>query len=344
MPCGKTSVSSMKALLVTGLNAYSVTSLPVPEPRCGEALVDVAVAGLCRTDLKLIEHGHRDLVLPRVPAEEVAGTVCAVGSPADRHWVGRRVYVYPGSSCGQCHACRQGAGNLCASMQIMGFHRDGGFAEYVATPVASLIEIPAALAFESAVFAEPLSCVLNALELGGVHADDCMAVFGAGPAGTLTARAARHLGADVAVVEPDPQRRLRAGGIGQLPASMAADVAMVAVGAAGAYEQALAHLAPRGRLVVFSGLLPGAMPAVDLNRLHYLEQTLVGAYGCSFRHGAQALDWIARGHVRVDDLVSQAVTLDDMEQALERVRTRQGMKILVYPNQQKKESSCRNSR
>ena len=134
--------------MVRQLGAFELTAVPVPAPGPGEVLVRVAVAGLCRTDLKLIESGHRDLVLPRIPAEEVVGTVCRLGAGTDGAWLGRRVYLYPGTSCGLCPPCAAGAGNLCLTMRIMGFHRDGGFAQYVAAPAASLLELPRSLPFE----------------------------------------------------------------------------------------------------------------------------------------------------------------------------------------------------
>ena len=89
----------------------------------------------------------------------------------------------------------------------MGFHRDGGFAEYVAAPLQSLIRVPDGLGDAEAVFAEPLSCCLNALELGRVGEGDVLGVWGAGPAGTLLSRAGALRGAEVVVVEPDERRR-----------------------------------------------------------------------------------------------------------------------------------------
>jgi L-iditol 2-dehydrogenase len=69
----------MNAILVRHIGAFEYIQLPDPVPAPGEALVRVTVAGLCRTDLKLIETGHRDLILPRIPAEEVVGEVMALG-------------------------------------------------------------------------------------------------------------------------------------------------------------------------------------------------------------------------------------------------------------------------
>ena len=322
-------MSTDHAILVTGLDVWQTITRPVPQPGPDQALVRVALTGLCRTDLKLIRAGHRDLIVPRVPGEEVVGTIerCKGNGPA----AGTRVWVYPGEWCGVCPACRAGAENLCRDMRIMGFHRDGGFARFVVVPIASLVPIPSGLADEAAVLAEPLSCCLNALDLARLSAGERLTVWGAGTAGTLIARAARARGAEVSVVEIDPQRRVRANGL-DAPPTTPADVAVVAVGDPVAYQAALDHLAPRGRLVVFSGLAPAqALRPLDLNRLHYLEQTLVGAYGCGPRHGPQALELIASGAVQVADLVTHRLPLWKLAAGLDLVATRAGLKVLLDP-------------
>ena len=355
----------MQAVLIHEVGGFELVDVPVPEPGPGEALIRVSVTGLCRTDLKIVRHGHRDLTLPRIPGEEVVGEIVALGpegpaaarpstaAPAagaavgvaatgapDPFAPGDRVYVYPGVWCGECPSCLRGAENLCRQMRIMGFHRDGGFADYVAAPLQSLIRVPDLLGDEEAVFAEPLSCCLNALELGGAGEGDVLGVWGAGPAGTLLSRAGALRGAEVVVVEPDPRRRefvTTSPCAPQVSAHERApglvDVAVVAVGDPAAYEAAIAALAPRGRLVVFSGLLPAADQDlhVSLSRIHYYEHTLVGAYGCSFRHGVEALDLLAGGRLRVDDLISHRLPLAELDRGLDLVARRAGMKVHLYP-------------
>ncbi len=320
----------MQAIIVREIGSFEIADIKIPKPGRGDVLVKVAVTGLCRTDLKIIEAGHRDLVLPRVPGEEVVGIVYKTGPGVDSIRLGTSVYVYPGTSCGLCRTCRQGAPNLCPDMRIMGFHRDGGFAEYVTAPAASLIPIPTGLSFDEAVLAEPLSCCLNALELARVEPEDQVAIWGAGPAGTLLCRATKALDAVPTVIEPDPRRRMRAGGVTGVPSGIF-DAAIVATGSKEAYNQAIACLGPRGRLVVFSGLpRDAAQIPVNFNTLHYREQSITGAYGCSYRHGEQALAWIAQRRVPVADMISHRLKLDDLGIALDLVRNRAGMKILLY--------------
>lgn len=322
----------MRAVVIREIGSFRLEEIPIPEPGKNEVLIKVLVAGLCRTDLKIIEQGHRDLLLPRVPAEEVVGEVIAAGDASGSKLIGAKVYVYPGTSCGHCLPCLRGSGNLCETMRIMGFHRDGGFAEYVTAPVESLIPLPDGLAPDHAVFAEPLSCCLNALELGRLQDGESIGIWGGGPAGTLLARAAIAMNGVPTVMEPDLGRRTSEMYV-ESPPKQKFDVAVVAVGSASAYKQAMTCLAPRGRLVVFSGLgPPEAEQIIDLNRLHYLEQSITGAYGCSYHHGVQALELIAAGEVRVDDMISHRLPLERLDEALDLVRQRAGMKILIYPN------------
>ena len=321
----------MKAVLIEEIGSFKYTEMDVPVPKSGEALIKVNVTGLCRTDLKIIKVGHRDLVLPRVPGEEVIGIVEAMGSDDPEISIGQRVYIYPGISCGECRPCKSGAGNLCEGMKIMGFHRDGGFAEYLSAPLKSLIPVPDELPDEEAIFAEPLSCCLNAIELARISEGDKVGIWGAGPAGTLLSRAVKAFGDTALNVEKDKRRRLLIEGYETLP-EKGLDAAFVAVGDKNAYTEAMESLGPRGRLVVFSGLpKDDSLFQVDFNRIHYLEQTVVGAYGCSYRHGVQALNMIAAGQVNVKDMISHKMPLSELEEAMGLVERREGMKILLYP-------------
>jgi L-iditol 2-dehydrogenase len=217
-------------------------------------------------------------------------------------------------------------------MRIMGFHRDGGFAEYVVAPLKSIIEIPDNCPFDQAVTAEPLSCCLNALELSELRSGETIGIWGGGPAGAFLSRAAEAMGAEPTVIEPHEARHQYHDQAVCAPGELRFDVAVVAVGAVRPYHEALERLNPRGRLMIFSGLAKNtAEQLVDLNALHYNEQKIIGAYGCACRHGIQALEWINSGKVRVDDLISHRMRLDELGSALDLVRDRAGMKILLYP-------------
>lgn len=89
--------------------------------------VTVLRCAICRTDAKMWDQGHRDLVFPRVLGHEMV--------VADAH--GQRYIVWPGKSCRTCGFCKTGRENLCEEMKITGFHHDGGFAGQALLPADS---------------------------------------------------------------------------------------------------------------------------------------------------------------------------------------------------------------
>jgi L-iditol 2-dehydrogenase len=109
-------------------------------------------------------------------------------------------------------------------------------------------------------------------------------------------------------------------------------ICIVAAGYLQAYQEAVEKLKPRGCLVVFSGLPSGSdCLKINFNELHYMEQTIVGAYGCCYRHGVQALNLLSNRAVNIEDMISHRMPLYDLGTALELVEHRKGMKILLYP-------------
>src|SRR2546430_5873096 len=113
----------MRALVFTAPSVVELRDVDEPAPRPGEAVLDVAVAGICGSEL----HGVRTpgfRIPPLIMGHEFAGT-----TPD-----GRRVAVNPLLSCGCCDRCRAGQTQLCWQRAIIGIHRPGGFAERVAVP------------------------------------------------------------------------------------------------------------------------------------------------------------------------------------------------------------------
>src|SRR3989339_794756 len=130
-------------------------------------LTDVLCCAVCRTDAKMWEQGHRDLVFPRVLGHEMVV----------RDETGERFMVWPGKSCGVCAFCRTGKENLCERMEITGFHTDGGFAHRALLPRDSLIPLPDSLPSRIACFAEPVGCVINAFEKLTAKTGDRLLVY-----------------------------------------------------------------------------------------------------------------------------------------------------------------------
>ncbi|MCZ4538583.1 MULTISPECIES: NAD(P)-dependent alcohol dehydrogenase [Dietzia] len=129
----------------------SLDRVPVPRPGPGQVLLRVDAAGLCHSDLHIMDAaaGVLPYTLPFTLGHEVMGTVVAVGDDRDREWIGRSCGVHGVWSCGQCRACAAGRDNYCVELSGpigCGTGFDGGLADFILVPsTRHLVELdPAA--------------------------------------------------------------------------------------------------------------------------------------------------------------------------------------------------------
>ena len=264
----------------------------MPEPEAGMIRLKVNYCGVCRTDAKMWRDGHRDLVFPRVPGHEILAEDDG----------GQAFTVWPGTACGCCRYCQSGRENLCESMRIMGFHIDGGFSDRLMVPTASLIAVPAGITPHLACFAEPVGCVLNALDKLDLKPGERIAILGGGTLGLITALVARDMEAIPLVIEKNAEkiakaeRFLKATAIECLRETTRSefDAVINACPDTIAFCQGIAKLAKGGRLSFFSGLTKNQQIETNLiNALHYKEAEVFGAYGLTREHMVRAVDLIA---------------------------------------------------
>jgi threonine dehydrogenase-like Zn-dependent dehydrogenase len=285
----------MKALVWYGDRQVTYEDVPEPEPGDGEVVLEVELAGICGSDL----HGYRGHPGPRVPplvlGHEVVG---GVG--------GDRYTVYPLVACGTCEHCRAGEDNLCASWRLIGMHRPGVFAERVLVPSGSLVAVPAELESMRAVLAEPLACCVGALAPHDVGPGTELVVFGAGPLGLLTAYLGVRAGASVTTVDPLPERRALAEGLGVRAtvaagddlAAGAADLVVDAAGFEATWRTALAAVRSGGTIVVLGlGNAEGVFPMAQLVRRAIV---LRGQFAYSRADFARAVEILAEGDLALD--------------------------------------------
>lgn len=306
----------MKALLLETVGHLLTEDLPAPESKPGEIVLTLSHCAVCRTDAKMWQQGQRDLVLPRILGHEI----CARSQVS-----GERYVVWPGEACGECAACRAGLENLCRHMSILGFHRDGGFAELVAAPTSSLIPVPADLPGPLGCLAEPLGCALNALDQIKLCRGMSLLIYGGGTLGLLLAIAARALGAETFLVENNRRKLERSktlrdhfGIVGDLECPRTEfDAAVNATPALNTLSEGLHKLRPDGRFCLFSGF-PGSdqIPAGLINEVHYRQLQVVGAYGCTRNQMVRGLALLNDLGNAVAPLIEDRISLEQVPEVL----------------------------
>ncbi len=340
----------MKAWVLHGSRDLRLEDRPRPSAAAGFAVVRVARAGICGSDIHYYQDGRvGDFVLkaPFVLGHEFAGEVVELGAGTAALAVGDRVVVNPTIPCRTCPQCRRGRSNLCVNMRVFGSaasvpHLDGGFEEYVAAPAACCHRLPDPVDYAVGALVEPLAVATHAVARSGGVAGLRVLITGAGALGQTVLTVARAMGASrIAVSDPDPFARSfalehgadrafdpSAPGIETSLAEYAPegfDAGFEASGSPRALRQAILACA-RGATIVQIGTQPpeSALPA---NLIMSREQALLG----SFRFTdvfETVLDLIAGGRISVGHLVTNVFPLDELPAAVE-TATRKGNVIKV---------------
>jgi len=168
--------------------------MPVPTPRDDELLVRVAVCGVCRTDLDLVDGRLIAPTYPIVPGHQIVGHVAAIGRDV-KDWregdVAGVAWIH--SACGVCEWCTHGLENLCPKFEATGCHVDGGFAEFAIVPAKFAHAIPSAIA---PLDCAPLLCAgavgWRALHATGLRDGDPLGLTGFGASAHLVLQIARQ--------------------------------------------------------------------------------------------------------------------------------------------------------
>ena len=345
----------MKAAVLYGVQRIEVEDVKEPEMGEGGLIIEVATCAICGTDVKMHRYGYAAVELPFIPGHELAGTVVQTDAQDQGYHVGDRVTVNPNIPCGTCYYCARGLQTACDNLSIIGVHRNGGFAQYVAVPGQSVAQgcvfhIPDGISFEEASLIDPASCAVNAAELSSVGPGSVVVIIGAGPAGCFNTEVCRARGASkIILMQRSPSRLEQArftnadvfvhtgeeDGIERVLAETdgrGADVVIVACASTEAQEQSVKMVAKRGNINLFGGL-PKGSPSIQFesNLIHYKESYVTGTHGGSNRHCRIALDMISSGRINAKQYISFSFSLDEFHKALNKAEQREGLKAVVRP-------------
>jgi NAD+-dependent secondary alcohol dehydrogenase Adh1 len=272
-------MSSMRAVQVVGYHQkLEMAEVPVPEPTGPfDVVVKVGGAGVCRTDLHILEGQWADksgVALPYTIGHENAGWVHAIGSAVTNVGEGDKVIVHPLITCGLCRACRSGDDVHCEASQFPGINTNGGYAEYLKTSARSVVKIDDTL--EPSDVAALADAGLTAYHAAAKAARrltprDRVVVIGAGGLGHIGIQVLKALSpAEIIVVDRNPDAV-------KLAVSIGADHGVVAEGKQ--VEEVLELTNGKGAEVVVDFVGEGGATAEGIAMLRQAGDYHVVGYG-----------------------------------------------------------------
>ncbi len=297
--------------------------LPVPGPARGEALVRVLAAGVCGTDLALVDGLYP---FTGIIGHEFVGRV----ESGPEEWSGARVVGEINLACGRCDECRRGLRKHCLQRTALGVRgHPGAFADYLTLPVANLHAVPATVPDEAAALVEPLAAALDIVDQIAPGRHQRVLVVGAGRLGQLVVRVLARLcdTLDVVVRNPRKRERLPPGVRALAPEAVARgayDVAVECTGDPAGLEIGLAALRARGTLVLKSTYRGEAR--LEAGRVVVDELRLVGSRCGPF---STALALLAAGDIEVSSLIDARYPLERGPEAFDHSRRPGTLKVLI---------------
>ncbi|HHY56057.1 MAG TPA: alcohol dehydrogenase catalytic domain-containing protein [Chloroflexi bacterium] len=306
----------MDALVWTAPGHLEVQSQPAPCPGADEVLLEVAAVGICGSELSGFLGANSLRVPPLVMGHEFSARIVEIGGGVLANGaapvIGQRVTVNPLIACGVCTVCRAGLPNLCPHRRIIGAHRAGAFARYVAAPTAQCWPLPAAVSDQAGALVEPLACAVRAVQHAQWQGDGPLLILGAGTIGLLCLAVAQREKRGAIVISDRIDARLHlalawgatqavngrsAEAEAQLRSILPDGAACVidAVGADATRALALRCVRPGGR-IVYIGLHDETSP-LAANYLVRQEIAIQGSFSYTPTDFACAIDLLAEGSI-----------------------------------------------
>jgi propanol-preferring alcohol dehydrogenase len=295
-------------------------------PRAGEVKIDVAASGICHSDAHY-RSGFGAAVLPRTPGHETAGIISEVGEGVVGLHVGDRVAVHYLISCGTCGACRDSGEQFCNAGEMVGKHRDGGYAESIVVPAINAVPVPGSVPLDiAAVMMCSTATAYHALRVARFARGERVLFLGFGGLGVSGLEVARAIGAaTVGVVDVVPEKLAVAERRGALAIDGRSDdltrdlrastngrgfdVAVDFTGRPHVSLAALRALAPGGRLVLVA-LSETPFTFNPYRDILGTERTIVGCSDHLREELVDLLNLAAEGRLDIAHAISSRVPLE----------------------------------
>jgi 6-hydroxycyclohex-1-ene-1-carbonyl-CoA dehydrogenase len=308
-----------------------IENVPVPGITDNDVLVKVAACGLCRTDLHYIHGLPTAKKPPIILGHEISGTVSELGARVTKFKKGDRVLIPPVFACGTCHYCRTGRGTICEKQTMVGNHRDGGFAEYVAVPASDIFSLPEPIPLhEGAIIADAISTPYHAVvNRGRVQPGENVLVIGCGGVGLSLVQMATLAGGNVTAVDIFDEKLEQAkkfGATGVINAKNVesvskavkkstgggADIAFEVIGNPPTIEEAFKAVRWGGRVIVVGYSHEDVK--FNAGRIMFCEIEIKGSLGCGLQDYPKIIEMARHGKLKIKEMVTHRYKLDEINE------------------------------
>jgi threonine 3-dehydrogenase len=343
----------MRAIVKTSPGpGLEMADVPIPTPGPSDVLIQVKATSICGTDMHIRDWdpwAQTHVRAPLTVGHELCGIVVDRGPTADGPEIGDLVSVESHVVCGQCRFCRTGKGHLCENTQILGVHRDGVYAEYVAVPAINAWPDPPDMPYSIASLQENFGNAVHTVSVANISGRKVL-VTGCGPVGVMAIAAARALGAravyatDVSDYRLEMARALGAEHTWNPRRDQVVELGMEATdgegvdvllemsGAPSAIQEGFSLLKPGGEAALL-GLSSGPIPFDLDDNIVFKGATVHGVIGRKLWDTWYEMRGLLRaGAVDLGPLVTHRFALDDFEKAFDLMASGECGKVVMFPD------------
>ncbi|WP_404342312.1 zinc-binding alcohol dehydrogenase family protein [Vreelandella venusta] len=316
----------MQVLVCSQPQHLELQEFDYPDCSPGHAVVRIRRIGVCGTDIHAYGGNQPYFQYPRVLGHELAGEVVEVADEQSAQLVGKQAYVIPYLHCGECRACQMGKTNCCQNMQVIGVHKDGGMAEYLAVPTTHLV-VSETLNLDQLALVECMAIGAHAVRRSAIQPGELAVIVGAGPIGMGVLQVAKSQGARTLMLDTNtarlafcrdvlgadaiatPQETTTAALISELNDGALADVVFDATGSPRAMQAGFDLVGHGGRYVLVS-VVKADISFSDPD-FHKKELTLMGSRNATPEDFAQVTSLMETGEIKVEAMITHRARLAD---------------------------------
>lgn len=307
-----------------------------------EVIVKVTYAGVCGTDLHILDGTLPCRDRPFIPGHEFCGVASSIGSEVKHIKRGDRVVVDPNTGCNSCTYCTSGNYHQCpieGMHTAIGIFHNGGWAQFCKVPAKQVHRIPDTMTFQQAALCEPLSCVCHGWDrVAPLPIGSTVLISGAGIIGNLWTSVLHHSGhRKVIIAEPTLARRqlslkletgyqcLSPDEVQMIKAKnpeWGVDVCVDCSGNGMAIQDAVTLLRPGGKMCIFGVAAPDTRISVSPYEIYKKELTIVGVLlnQFSFPKALGMIEAMGTRYMDYERLGVEVFKLDQYQEAIQALR------------------------